>query len=127
MKVVLESLDRRSIRKLVEKQSAELRSISEVGGNFHQRHLDQQDQIDEYIATLNQEERLKFLTIYAQETEAQNKATADKIEELRRQQTRDIGTIRQANEASEEFGRVVVGIIVLIVVGVAVFLFLQNT
>lgn len=70
MNEMIRKLDRAAIRALAEKHMAELKAVAMEGGNPHQRSLDQQDRIDEYVATMTHEEAATFQSMYADELNA---------------------------------------------------------
>lgn len=72
------NIDRKTIRKLAEKNSDELQDISNAGGNVYQLSLEQHDKVNDFSEKLSEEDSVKFLTIYAEElTACSNKKMDD--------------------------------------------------
>lgn len=67
-KIVLPVITRESVRELIEKEAAHLRSAVAAGRNHYQVRLDQHDQIVAFMATLNPIDLERFSAFY--ETEA---------------------------------------------------------
>ena len=75
-KIVLPVITRESVRELVEKEAAHLRSAVAAGRNHYQVRLDQHDQIVAFMATLNPPDLERFSTLYETEAAAARGAAA---------------------------------------------------
>jgi len=126
VKLELEAVDRPSIRSIVEQHFAELRAMAESDGNYHQRSLDQQDEVEELVRSLSPDQQLRFLRIYEEECEAQRAVTDARVEELRSQRVRDEERIRQMHESDTQLGHSIAGMMLLVIIAVVAFLFLHN-
>jgi hypothetical protein len=77
-KIVLPVITRESVRELVEKEAAHLRSAVAAGRNHYQVRLDQHDQIVAFMATLNPVDLERFSTLYETEAAAARAAAAQR-------------------------------------------------
>lgn len=95
--------DRMAIRVLAENNSAELRAVAEAGGNPYQKSLEHQDKINEFVATLSEDEAISFLNMYTDELNAITQKLLD-----------DTEVINAKNEAKNHTAEAVGGTVVLI-------------
>jgi hypothetical protein len=77
--VHLATIDRQTVRGLVDVEGEYLKSIAVAGGNVHQTALDRQDAIQIFTSTLSPDESLKFYELYNQEIAAATQAANDKL------------------------------------------------
>jgi hypothetical protein len=77
-KIVLPVITRESVRELVEKEAAYLRSAVAAGRNHYQVRLDQHDQIVAFMATLNPVDLERFSSFYEAEAAAARAAAAQR-------------------------------------------------
>ena len=77
-KIVLPVITRESVRELVEKEAAHLRSAVTAGRNHYQVRLDQHDQIVAFMATLNPLDLERFSSLYETEAAASRTAAAQR-------------------------------------------------
>ncbi|MEL0629747.1 hypothetical protein [Psychromonas aquatilis] len=85
--ILIENIDRQTIRKLAEKNSGELQDIVNAGGNVYQVSLEQQDKLTDFAERLSEKDAAKFLTIYNEELGAcSNKRVDDLNIELQTEQ-----------------------------------------
>lgn len=110
------TIDRKSVRAYVAKESAELREVAEAGGNVYQASLDQQDRVHQMIAGFSDEEKAAFLTVYAEEVQASASQTGDEASRVLEQAARQ-------EAANAQAAGVLGGMVFL---GVIIFLFLRN-
>lgn len=110
-------LDRMAVRELAEKNSAELLAVAHAGGNVYQRSLEQQDRIDEIVASLSIEEATAFSSMYADELNACTQKTVD--------DTNLLVAKAEAREASAKVaGEAIGGVIALVVfIGILIAIF----
>ena len=77
-RIVLAVITRESVRELVEKEAAHLRSAVAAGRNHYQVRLDQHDQIVAFMATLNPPDLERFSALYEIEAAAARAAAAQR-------------------------------------------------
>ena len=77
-RIVLPVITRESVRELVEKEAAHLRSAVAAGRNHYQVRLDQHDQIVAFMATLNPLDLERFSALYETEAAAARAAAAQR-------------------------------------------------
>lgn len=77
-KIVLPVITRESVRELVEKEAAHLRSAVTAGRNHYQVRLDQHDQIVAFMATLNPIDLERFSAFYETEAASAKAAAAQR-------------------------------------------------
>lgn len=77
-RVVLPVITRETVRELVEKEAAHLRSAVAAGRNHYQVRLDQHDQIVAFMATLNPIDLERFSDLYEAEAAAARAAAAQR-------------------------------------------------
>ena len=75
-RIVLPVITRESVRDLIEKEAAHLRSAVAAGRNHYQVRLDQHDQSVAFMATLNPPDLECFSTLYETEAAAARAAAA---------------------------------------------------
>lgn len=101
-------IDRNTIRKLAEKNSDELQDVSNLGGNIYQKSLEQQDKVNEYVATLNDTDAVKFMTMYSEELSACSNKKIDDANEI-------LNEVNINNQNTEIIGNII-GFVILCVV-----------
>jgi hypothetical protein len=83
--VALPSIDRSSVRALVEEDSAHMRLAHRAGVNAHQVALDRTDQINAFAASLSEPDRAVFLKLYQEEMGASSRSMMDQAKKLNAQ------------------------------------------
>lgn len=63
-------IDRKAVRALAERHSAELQAAAKFGRNVYQLSLDQQDKLATFAKSLSPEESNEFYSMYAEELNA---------------------------------------------------------
>ena len=117
-----EKIDRKSVRSLVEAYTTAMQMALENGENIHQMSLDQKDRIDQFAATLSEEDQVRFFTLYAEEMEAHAAATNDRANALNAQTVeRNIRNAENANNMGT-----LIGYVLAIIAVIWVFQFLSN-
>lgn len=76
---------RQEIRDFVKANSEELLRHIELGGNPHQKSLDQKDLLDAELSSLTDEERSRFNAIYLEEMNANSYGMLDSAAKMNQQ------------------------------------------
>lgn len=100
---------RAEIRDYVRVKGEILLAFAQEGGNVHQKSLDQQDEVNELIAHLSDDEKVRFLNIYTEEVHA-------RASQLEQDSNNFFAAAAKVENDKQQFGSTIAGIIVVVTV-----------
>lgn len=115
--------DRQKVRAVVEAEHEASMAFHGAGGNILQLTLDQKDAREAYLATLSEEDRERFETLYREEVEALTvglNLEADRLERETAVMNAELATQDAAAEALRPF---VTGVLIAILIAVLIWIF----